>query len=164
MKTKKKEVLLMLILFFGVLYGSGEDESRITGKFLLPAASGNIKEYDAVMVVKESGIRIECREKVFGLFNEFDTPRYRELEIKLGDFEEIVINERLKQVLITSSGKFHIRYRNLFFKFEKGIFECPVTYYCLGFHYTNPDEIGKAVRKRFSSLTRRSREIIWGSD
>lgn len=164
MKTKKKETLFIVIMLFLVLHGFGQDEMKITGKFLLPTSTGNVRKYDAVMIVTPSGICIECREKVFRLFNEFDAPRLRKLEIKPGDFQEIVVNDKMKQIVITSSGNFYRRYRNLFFTVVEGIFEIPVTYYCLGFEYTDPDEISEPVKKLFSSLTRRSKAIIWGGD
>lgn len=119
MKTKKKENLFALIMLIGAMCVLGQNEITIKGKFLLPSSDGKAKMYTAVMIVTPSNqppvVSIECDENIFQVFNDFDAPRYRRLDIKSGDFYKIMIEENTKRIFFYSNNRFHYRYRNLFF-------------------------------------------------
>lgn len=114
MRTKKKDYLFVLIMLFMAGYALGQTEIKAAGILLIPTA-GKAKTYKGVITFTQAGIEIECQEKIFQRFNEFDTPRQRKLTITPADLYEIEILKN-QRVLLFPRWFFRQQYRNLFIR------------------------------------------------
>jgi len=160
-------------MLFMVGYALGQTEIKIKGKFLIPKFFEGAREYIGVITFARNGIEIECQEKIFQPFNEFDAPKHRKLEIKLGEFNGIEIKGETKKIIINIPNWYilkdrkkslYLRYRNMFFHFYR-----PITVgfdpgyhvdYGLEFMFDNPDDIGVSEKKFFRALVNRSLKAI----
>lgn len=173
MRSQKKDCFIVLIMLFMVGYALGQTEVKIKGKFLIPKAVEGERGYIGAITFTRNGIEIECQEKIFQLFNEFDAPKHRKLEIKLGEFIDIEIMGETKKIIIHMPNmhilkdrkkSLYLRYRNMFFHFY-----VPITVsfdpgyhvdYGLEFMIDNPDDIGVSEKKFFRALVNRSLKVL----
>lgn len=114
MRIKKKDYSFVLIMLFLAGHVLGQTEIKAAGIFLVPTA-GKAKTYKGVITFTQEGIEIECQEKIFRRFNEFDIPRQRKLTITWADLYEIDIKKN-QRVLLFPRWFFRQQYRNLFFR------------------------------------------------
>ena len=155
MWTKKKDYSFVLIMLFMVGYALGQTEVKAAGIFLVPTA-GKAKVYKSVITFTQAGIEIECQEKIFQRFNEFDTPRQRKLTITPADLYEIEILQN-QRVYLLPRWFFRQQYRNLFFRIVRRYdgFMGEVPEHVLIFDLNDPGAIDKAGKRLIKYLNQR---------
>lgn len=109
MKHKEGNYMIALVMIFlaGHLFG----QIKETGKLLIPTAGGN-KPYKAVITITREEIVIECREKIFQLFNEFNAPKHRKIKVKTAELSRLYVFEN--KIYILTKDDFFFQYRNIF--------------------------------------------------
>jgi len=106
MSTGKKPVLIfMIIILAGQLLG---EIKSAAGELLIPTAKGKEKPYRGIITITGTEILIECREKVFQLFNEPDAPKQAKIRMNTAEVERITLlrnGNLLNRVWLISIGK-----------------------------------------------------------
>lgn len=146
------EKLGMTILIITFLSGHVYGQIKAAGQLLIPTADGE-KHYKAVIRITRVTIEIECSEKIFRLFNAFNTPGYRKLRVYTTEVSEICVSEG--QIFILPNDEFYRRYRNFFYPVWR-----MVSYFyfiieekmALIFIMDNPDDIGAAAKELIESI------------
>jgi len=109
MSTGKKPVLIfMIIILAGQLLG---EIKSAAGELLIPTAKGKEKPYRGIITITGTEILIECREKVFQLFNEPDAPKQAKIRMNTAEVERITLLRN--GVVIFPKDPLYNRYRNL---------------------------------------------------
>jgi hypothetical protein len=151
MKTMEKLGMTVLIIIFvsGHVYG----QIKAAGKLLIPTAYGE-KQYKAVIRITRSHIEIECKEKIFRLFNAFNTPRYRKLRVNTAEVREICVSKG--KIFILPGDEFYRRYRNLFYpvwRILSYLYSIIEEKMALIFIMDNPDDMGAAAKELLESIS-----------
>ncbi len=150
MKTREKLGMTVLIFIFvsGFLIG----QIKAAGKLLIPTAYGE-KQYKAVIRITRENIEIECSEKIFRLFNAFNTPRYRKLRVNTTEVSEICVSEG--RIYILPNDEFYQRYRNLFYpvwRMVSYLYFIIEEKMALIFILDNPADMGAAAKELLESI------------
>jgi len=154
----------MIILLVGQLLGN----LKITGKLLIPTATGGEKSYKGVLTITRAKIRIECDQKIFQPLNELDAPRQARLNIKASDLETIEIDEKEKKIYLRVENSFVSRYRNIC-TLEARVVAGHSTYYPFGlfkefwaivFAYEKPFDISFLDKKVLESINGRAYPVF----
>jgi len=159
MWTKKKGYPFVLIMLFLAGHVLGQIEVKAAGNFLIPSAGG-ARQYKGVITFTQAGIEIECQEKIFQRFNEFDTPRQRKLTITPADLYEIWLLKK-KQIYLFPRWSFYYRYRNIFFHISRRFdpFSNPHIEKALVFTPDNPGDIDDEGEKLIKFLNKEIQAI-----
>lgn len=161
--TKRKCLIVLIILFFAgdVL---GQVQTKAAGKLLIPSA-GDSKEYKGVITFTLKGVEIECSEKIFQPFNEFNTPKKRKLIVTTAELYEIWVLKNYVVHLFPRRSLFK-QYRNLFSDVIRSISMAywEVKEEALLFVLDDPAGIDGQGKKLIKFLNRRIRAIIKRDD
>jgi hypothetical protein len=146
MQAKRKPIMILMVII--MVAGQLSGEIRASGKLLIPTAKGE-KPYDAVITITQAEILIECQEKIFQPFNEFDAPKQSKIKLNTVKVEEIQIQIQDNKIFIITKDSFTIRYRNVFNRATKiigirSLFPVTVENWALIFVVDNPVDI-KAI-------------------
>jgi hypothetical protein len=108
MKIKREMgVVIMVIIMAYQLFG----DVRADGELLIPTAEGKIKPYKGIITITQAEILIECKEKIFQLFNEDNAPKQAKIRIDTEEVERISLQGN--KVIIFPKDLLYNRYRNL---------------------------------------------------
>jgi hypothetical protein len=121
---QKKEVKPMWVKMGVVIMGIvmacqlvGEIKS-VAGDFLVPTATGETS-YKGTITITSAVIEIECKEKIFQLFNESNAPKQEAIRINTSEVERISLQGN--GVVIIPKTPLCNRYRNLLHRVIVGL-------------------------------------------
>ena len=153
-----KTILVSLAIFLMVNNLSGQ--ITLGGNLLIPMA-GRKQSYKAFITITRAEIAIKCIEKIFQPFNEFKTPRYREIKVLAKEIDEIKILEN--EIFIMTKDSFYQRYRNIFhsvcwFIGIHNLSPIEEKKWAIIFIADNPADVGLMGKKLIKHLNRQSRK------
>jgi hypothetical protein len=112
MPSIKKTALIILIIILAVWFLLGQIQIKITGKIIIPGAVNN-QFYKVTVTINPEKVVIECHNKIFRLFNAFDSPHFKRITLNAKEIMEIRI-DKLGNLEIFPDDSLYQRYRNLY--------------------------------------------------
>lgn len=157
MEAKKTRYIIPLVILFMAGYVFGQ--MKVPGKLFIPTAGGT-KSYQAVIAITRTEIVIECREKIFQPFNEFNAPKHGKVKVKTAELYGIELYEN--KIHIFARDSFFHRYRNIFIRgwVIRSIHDGPREKWAIVFITDNLDGIGAAGEKLVESINKQCRRRI----
>ncbi len=153
-------MIILGIIFMGEhpLLPGQMGQIKVVGKIVIPTASGE-KAYKAVIKITQEEITIECRKKIFQLFNEFNTPWYQNLKVKTSEISNIKVSKN--EIYLISEANFYQRYRHLFHQVEKILRFFPYKSEmknAIIFIMDNPADIGDREKKSIEYINKKQKK------
>jgi len=121
MAATRKSVMIWMISF---LVNQALGEIKISVNLSIPTAKGDIFQ-ECMMVITREGIQLNCKKKIFRLFNIFDAPGRGVVMIRMEEIKEIEVQIGDRQMFIITQDSFTLRYNHLFHRVYRNT---PFTY------------------------------------
>jgi hypothetical protein len=107
MNVVMKSIMIVLIMLAA---GQLAGQIKLQGRLRIPGAERN-KTYEGVMTIRPTKILIQCRENIFQLLNEFNSPKSNKIAIDTGELYRIFSVRG--EIILVPRDPYYFRFRNL---------------------------------------------------